>query len=209
MKTKYSTAGTAARGTINNCGSGYTPWGTYLTGEENWSGYFTRSATDNAARGNDKSVTSLNRYGQAQGSASRHGWETSGADDQLRALEHQQARRLDRRHRRLPQRAEHLRLYRRDRPVRQDRGDQEAHRARPLRARERGLRQARRRQAARRVHGRRLARRVHLQVRLDRELGRRRRERPPTASRPATSTSTPASCTSRSSTPTAPASGSS
>ncbi|MGD9834259.1 MAG: PhoX family phosphatase, partial [Piscinibacter sp.] len=83
VKTVYSTAGTACRGTINNCGSGYTPWGTYLSGEENWAGYFTRSATDNAARGNDKSVASLNRYGRAQGAASRHGWETSGADDRF------------------------------------------------------------------------------------------------------------------------------
>jgi len=83
MKTKYSPAGTATRGTINNCGTGYTPWGTFLTGEENWAGYFTRSATDNAARtGADaKSVASLNRYGRAQGAASRHGWETSGSDD--------------------------------------------------------------------------------------------------------------------------------
>lgn len=81
MRTKYSTDGTACRGTINNCGTGVTPWGTLLTGEENWAGYFTRGATDNAARGNDKSVTSLNRYGRAQGAASRHGWETSGADD--------------------------------------------------------------------------------------------------------------------------------
>jgi secreted PhoX family phosphatase len=81
MKTLYSTGGTACRGTINNCGTGYTPWGTYLTGEENWAGYFTRSATDNAARGNDKSVASLNRYGRAQGAASRHGWETSGTAD--------------------------------------------------------------------------------------------------------------------------------
>jgi uncharacterized protein len=80
LKTKYSTAGTATRGTLNNCGSGYSPWGTYLTGEENWFGYFTRSATDNAAR-DAKSVTSLNRYGRTQGAASRHGWETSGADD--------------------------------------------------------------------------------------------------------------------------------
>ncbi|MET0962843.1 MAG: PhoX family phosphatase [Noviherbaspirillum sp.] len=80
MKTRYSSAGTDARGTINNCGTGVTPWGTLLTGEENWSGYFFRSATDNAARG-DKSVVSLNRYGRAQGATSRHGWETTGADD--------------------------------------------------------------------------------------------------------------------------------
>jgi hypothetical protein len=81
MKTKYAPDGVAARGTINNCGTGYTPWGTLLTGEENWAGYFTRSASDNAARGNDKSVASLNRYGRSQGAASRHGWETSGTDD--------------------------------------------------------------------------------------------------------------------------------
>jgi uncharacterized protein len=83
MKTQYSLDGTACRGTINNCGTGYTPWGTYLTGEENWAGYFTRSATDNTARGGAtaKSVVALNRYGRAQGAASRHGWETSGAAD--------------------------------------------------------------------------------------------------------------------------------
>jgi secreted PhoX family phosphatase len=40
VKTPYSTDGTKVRGTLNNCGSGYTPWGTYLSGEENWAGYF-------------------------------------------------------------------------------------------------------------------------------------------------------------------------
>ena len=80
VKTKYSPDGTKFRGTLNNCGTGRTPWNTYLSGEENWAGYFTRSATDNAARG-DKSVASLNRYGVAQGAASRHGWETGGTDD--------------------------------------------------------------------------------------------------------------------------------
>lgn len=77
LVTAHSPTGTITRGTLNNCGTGYTPWGSFLTGEENWAGYFTRSATDNAARG-DKSVTSLNRYGRAQGAASRHGWETGG-----------------------------------------------------------------------------------------------------------------------------------
>jgi uncharacterized protein len=84
MRTRYSLDGTTCRGTINNCGTGITPWGTFLTGEENWAGYFTRSATDNTVRGGTtaKSVVSLNRYGRAQGAASRHGWETSGTTDQ-------------------------------------------------------------------------------------------------------------------------------
>ena len=83
VKTRFSNGGTEGRGTINNCGTGYTPWGTLLTGEENWSGYFTRPATDDAARGGAaaRSVVSLLRYGRAQGAASRHGWETAGAAD--------------------------------------------------------------------------------------------------------------------------------
>ena len=80
MVTKYSTDGTKARGTLNNCGTGKTPWGTFLTGEENWSGYFTRSAADDTVR-NDKSVASLKRYGRNAAAASRHGWESAGTDD--------------------------------------------------------------------------------------------------------------------------------
>ena len=45
LKTKYSPTGVKTRGTINNCASGYTPWGTYLTCEENYAGYFKRSNT--------------------------------------------------------------------------------------------------------------------------------------------------------------------
>lgn len=83
LKTKYSTDGTKTRGTLNNCGSGKTPWGTYLSGEENWFGYFTRPVGDNAARGNEKSVVALNRYGRPEGAASRHGWETGGTEDRF------------------------------------------------------------------------------------------------------------------------------
>ncbi|WP_020654361.1 PhoX family protein [Massilia niastensis] len=81
LATRFSPTGVKTRGTLNNCGTGKTPWNTYLSGEENWSGYFTRASTDDAARGNDKSVASLKRYGRNQGDASRHGWETGGADD--------------------------------------------------------------------------------------------------------------------------------
>ena len=40
LQTVFSPAGTDGRGTVGNCANGFTPWGTYLTCEENFDLYF-------------------------------------------------------------------------------------------------------------------------------------------------------------------------
>ena len=57
MKTAEDPTGTIAKGTWNNCGSGRTPWGTYLTCEENFHKYFS------SKKKNHKVPENLRRYG--------------------------------------------------------------------------------------------------------------------------------------------------
>ena len=52
--------GNIALGTVNNCGSGPTPWGTYLTCEENFNGYF--GATEGESFNDTRTEEQL-RYG--------------------------------------------------------------------------------------------------------------------------------------------------
>jgi secreted PhoX family phosphatase len=80
MVTKYSPTGVQTRGTNNNCAHGYTPWGTYLTCEENYLNVIGRAAGDNARR-TPKEVAGMNRYGLPEGRRSPYRWDTAGTDD--------------------------------------------------------------------------------------------------------------------------------
>lgn len=75
LKTAYSPAGTDTRGMIGNCASGYTPWGTYLTCEENFAGFFRRGAADDAKR-TAKELVAFKRIGLAQGAGGGQRWAT-------------------------------------------------------------------------------------------------------------------------------------
>lgn len=75
LVTPFSPNATATRGTLNNCAMGATPWGTYLTAEENWHGYFA-----------NKGSRPKEQIRHGVGSASRYDWELAdtGEDQYIR-----------------------------------------------------------------------------------------------------------------------------
>lgn len=70
VRTKFSPEGRLTRGTNNNCGNGYTPWGTYLACEENWPNIFVNTGERFADDARIGIPTQRGRYG----------WETSAGD---------------------------------------------------------------------------------------------------------------------------------
>lgn len=71
MKTSDDPFGTLVHGTLNNCAGGVTPWGTFLTGEENFQGYFGNLAN---LPQDDPRWELHDRYGIAE-EGSFYGWE--------------------------------------------------------------------------------------------------------------------------------------
>ncbi len=68
MQTSADPEGIRSLGTLNNCGNGFTIWGTYLTCEENFNGYFGTTS------GSDSRSASMKRYG-ISATTSGYRWE--------------------------------------------------------------------------------------------------------------------------------------
>jgi secreted PhoX family phosphatase len=86
MVTRWDTAGSMARGTLNNCGHGKTPWGTYLGCEENWAFYFQVAGSGSELPA--KEIAARRRYGVASAApasnvskAISQGWHTVSTTD--------------------------------------------------------------------------------------------------------------------------------
>lgn len=70
LRTSEDSTGYTVRGTLNNCAGGNTPWGTVLSGEENFNQYFANgNAAENSLRGK-----AIKRYGIPEGASERK-WE--------------------------------------------------------------------------------------------------------------------------------------
>lgn len=71
LQTSADPAGTSPLGTFGNCAGGMTPWGTILSGEENFDGYFTQPEE----AGDGMAGEAATRYGLAGGNEAQHAWD--------------------------------------------------------------------------------------------------------------------------------------
>jgi secreted PhoX family phosphatase len=81
VKTAGDPSGRKIKGTLGNCSGGTTPWGTILSGEENFNGYFDASGPVDPAN-----TTSFKRYGLATAAATNRGW--SSVDERFDLAKH-------------------------------------------------------------------------------------------------------------------------
>ncbi|GAB3945853.1 PhoX family protein [Corynebacterium tapiri] len=70
LKTSYDPTGTIVHGTLSNCAGGVTPWGTYLSGEENYDSYWT-----NAGKLEGRNKEYAERMGVEEEGQTTRGWE--------------------------------------------------------------------------------------------------------------------------------------
>ena len=105
-------------GTLNNCAGGITPWGTVLSGEENFNQYFV-GGDGGPGRRTSRARPVRHRHRDRYPSGSRK-WDR--VDERFDLAQH-------------PNEAQPLRLDRGDRPVRPRLHAAQAHRARPVQAR--------------------------------------------------------------------------
>ena len=75
LVTRLAPDGRQAFGMNNNCACGYTPWGTYLTCEENYLNVFGRAQGDDARR-SASDIVALKRYGLPDGRANPYLWDS-------------------------------------------------------------------------------------------------------------------------------------
>jgi secreted PhoX family phosphatase len=76
MRTAMDTRGEYVIGTLDNCAMGFTPWGTYLTCEENFNGYFKAGKTPSKDQ---------QRYGLSEKTA---GWRWHEVDERFELTQH-------------------------------------------------------------------------------------------------------------------------